>query len=205
MLLLDIDLKGLEMLSFREIELEDAEMILKWRMSSRVTKFMNTDVTFDLNAQTKWLSSCYGKEHYYHWIILNDNDPVGLINLADYSVVNNTTSWGYYLGEEGLNAYGAFIPPYFYNFLFNKLNINHINVEFFYNNTNVIGLHLLHGYKFSPSNDRVIVKNGKDILLVSMMLDKDNWNSKRFAKNIANFPVDKWRSKPNFLAHNIIT
>ena len=189
------------MFTFREIVPEDAEMILRWRMASHVTKFMNTDVIYDLDAQNKWLSSCNSKEHYYHWIILNDDGPVGLINLADYSSAAQTTSWGFYIGAEGLDAYGAFVPPYFYNFLFDILCVNRITVEVFYNNVNVIGLHLLHGYKFTPNDDRVIVKNSKDILLVAMALEKSNWNFKRYRKNTAFFPIFKWTAKPKFLVN----
>ena len=187
------------MLSFREISLQDAEMILLWRMSNRVTKFMTTDVVYNLDAQSKWLSSSLNKEHYYLWVINVDDLPVGLIYLEDYSSVDNTTSWGFYIGAEGLDACGAFIPPYFYNFLFYSLSVNRIDVEVFYNNINVIGLHLLHGYKFTPDKDRVITKNGKDILLVAMTLEKSNWNFKRYGKNIAIFPSSKWKSKPKFL------
>ena len=187
------------MFTFREIVSQDAEMILRWRMVNVVTKFMNTDVVYDLDAQNNWLLSCYNNESYYHWIILNDDVPVGLINLTDYSPINNTASWGFYIGEENLNAFGAFIPPYFHNFLFNSLSVNRIDVEIFYNNVNVIGLHLLHGYKFTPDKDRVITKNGKDILLVAMTLEKNNWNFKRYGKNIAIFPSSKWKSKPKFL------
>ena len=187
------------MFTFREIVSQDADMILRWRMTNRVTKFMNTDVTYDLDAQNNWLLACNSKEHYYHWIILNDDVPVGLINLADYSPTDNTTSWGFYIGAEGLDACGAFIPPYFYNFLFNTLSVIRINVEVFYNNVNVIGLHLLHGYKFTPNKDRVITKNGRDILLVAMTLEKNNFNFKRYGKNNAIFPSSKWKLKPKFL------
>ena len=46
-------------------------------------------------------------------------------------------------------------------------------------------MHLLHGYKFAPDQDRVISKNKKDILLVGMTLDKAQWNFKRYSKNAA--------------------
>lgn len=187
------------MFTFREIDPQDADMILRWRMTHRVAKFMNSDVSYDLGAQTKWISSCYSNERYYHWIISNNNVPVGLINLADYSSTDKTTSYGFYIGAEGLDACGAFIPPYFYNFLFNTLAVSRINVEVFYNNVNVIGLHLLHGYRFIPANDRVIIRNGKDVLLVAMALEKNNWNFNRYGKCFASFPVSKWISKPKFL------
>lgn len=187
------------MISFREVGIDDASLILTWRMSNRVTKFMNTDVIYDLEAQKRWLLSCYDKSHYYHWIILHDDKPVGLINLADFSENESTTSWGFYIGVDDLLGYGAFIPPYFYNFLFYKLLVNKIQVEVFFNNVTVIGLHQLHGYIFTPSSDRVITKNGKEVLLVSMCLDKANWNTKRFRKFETVFSSVKWNASPKSL------
>lgn len=195
---LGIDSRGLEMITFREVNVDDAEMILRWRTSSRVTKFMNSDVEYDLEAQRNWLLASYKKPHYYHWIIENDGKPIGLINLADYSLSDATTSWGFYIGEENSDGLGAFIPPYFYNFLFGELSIETINVEVFYNNKNVIELHLLHGYKFAPERDRVILKNDKKILLVNMTLNKEHWNFKKFSRNLATFPIARWQAKPCF-------
>jgi len=41
------------MFIFREINPADAKLILDWRTSKRVTEFMNTDVQYDLEAQSK--------------------------------------------------------------------------------------------------------------------------------------------------------
>ena len=48
--------------SLREVTPDDAELILKWRTSEKVTKFMNTDVVYDMDAQKQWISGCYDKE-----------------------------------------------------------------------------------------------------------------------------------------------
>jgi UDP-4-amino-4,6-dideoxy-N-acetyl-beta-L-altrosamine N-acetyltransferase len=146
------------MISFDEVTLDDTERILKWRTSHRVAKFMDTDVEFSLDNQRQWLKSCYKKKHYYHWIIKIEGKPAGLLNICDYDPVKKTSSWGFYIGEDDAVGYGAFIPPMLYNFLFGQLGVENIEIEVFYNNLSVIGLHQLHGYKFLPNNDRVIVK-----------------------------------------------
>jgi UDP-4-amino-4,6-dideoxy-N-acetyl-beta-L-altrosamine N-acetyltransferase len=185
------------MITFHEVEVDDAERILRWRMSQRVTKFMNTDVEFNLDNQRQWLESSYGKKHYYHWIIKIEGRPVGLINVCDYDPVNKTSSWGFYIGDDDSVGYGAFIPPMLYNFLFYQLKVENIEVEVFYNNLSVIGLHQLHGYKFLPSKDRVIDKNGREILLVAMNLSSADWvSNKRFKKQVADFPTSMWEAKP---------
>jgi RimJ/RimL family protein N-acetyltransferase len=187
------------MISFREATKEDAKLLLDWRTSSHVSMYMETDITYDIVAQENWLISARTKKSYYHWIILDDGVPAGLINLNNYSPQQASISWGFYIGSQASNGLGAFIPPYFYNFLFKKLLIENIHVEVFYNNLNAIGLHLLHGYKFSPSNDRVIKKNNRDILLISMVLHKSSWNFRRFRNSQADFPTVFWENHPVFI------
>ena len=158
---------------------------------------MNTSVDFNLDNQRQWLKSCFGKAHYYHWIIKIEDSPAGLINVCEYDPINKSSSWGFYIGEDDLVGHGAFIPPMLYSFLFDQLEVENIQVEVFYNNISVIGLHQLHGYKFNPSKDSVIEKNGREILLVAMNLSSSDWiGNKRFKKQIADFPIKKWEAKP---------
>ena len=63
-------------ISFREVKLSDAEIILRWRTCPRVTKFMNTDIENNVENQKSWLKNCYTKNNYYHWIIESDNKPI---------------------------------------------------------------------------------------------------------------------------------
>ena len=51
------------MIRFREIEKEDAKKILDWRTSERVTKFMNSDMKYDLDGQTKWSAGSFNKSN----------------------------------------------------------------------------------------------------------------------------------------------
>ena len=184
-------------ISLREVTLDDAELILKWRLSDKVNNFMNSDVLNDLDRQKQWISDSYDKGHYYHWIILQEKLPIGLINIQNYSKKNKTASWGFYIGEENLDGhYGGFIPPIFYNWVFKTLGVTKINIEVFFNNINVIKMHQQHGYKFTPKLDRVIHKKNKDVLLVGMSLNSNDWNYNRYKKFQKIFPVNNWLKKP---------
>ena len=185
--------------SLREVTPDDAELILKWRTSEKVTKFMNTDVVYDMDAQKQWISGCYDKETYYHWIILYEKSPVGLFYVQDYCEQKKTTSWGFYIGENNLDGLGGFIPPFFYNWVFYRLGVSEVKVEVFYSNLSVIRLHQLHGYKFTPTFDRVIHKKNKDILLVSMSLRTSDWDHNRYKKFQMKFPVKNWSKAPRFI------
>lgn len=184
------------MITFRQVALSDADMILEWRTSPRVTEFMHSDLDYDLEAQKQWIQSCFEKPTYYHWIIrYNDND-VGLLNFIDWDRSKKTTSWGFYIGDESALGIGGMVPPYFYNFAFNVLCVDTITADVFYNNTSVIDLHLKQGYTFEPHRDYVIEKGGNSILIVCMSLKKSVFRSSRLHRLQQEFPISLWNANP---------
>jgi UDP-4-amino-4,6-dideoxy-N-acetyl-beta-L-altrosamine N-acetyltransferase len=183
-------------ISFREIEIEDAKTILDWRTSERVTKFMNSDMKYDVDAQKRWLEDSYNKPSYYHWIIQYSGNDVGLLNFVDWNKENRTTSWGFYIGEDSALGVGGLIPPYFYNFAFDQLSVDRVLAEVFYDNTGVIDLHLKQGYVFDPIRDHVIEKSGRSILMVCMSLDKKEFKASKLSRLKKELPTLKWAAGP---------
>lgn len=175
-------------LNFRRIEANDADLILKWRTSERVSNFMRSDIDNNLNSQINWINSLENQK-YYAWLIYLNQVPIGFINLTDICLFKKTTSWGFYIGDDNYLGYGGLILPYFYNFVFIKLGLEEIRAEVFYNNLNVINTHLKFGYIFDPHNDKVIKKNEKDVLLVSMVLLKNSWNFKKYKNFTSNLEL----------------
>src|SRR4051812_42073253 len=107
------------MIRFRKIIENDLEMILRWRTKPEVTRYMNTDIQFDMDKQRRWYEDVVRKQSPAgHWIICQDDRPIGLLSLADYDRGRQQSSWGYYLGELDAWLLGGLIPPYFYNYMF---------------------------------------------------------------------------------------
>lgn len=157
---------------------------------------MNSDVAYDLEAHKNWLADCFNKKNYYHWIIQCHGNDVGLLNFVDWDQDQKTTSWGFYIGDENFLGLGGMVPPYFYNFAFDVLGVETITADVFYNNLNVIKLHLMHGYHFVPAQDHVIKKGKHEILMVRMALEQKTFKSSRFCRYKADFPLTQWQSAP---------
>jgi UDP-4-amino-4,6-dideoxy-N-acetyl-beta-L-altrosamine N-acetyltransferase len=183
-------------IGFREITIDDAELILDWRTSSRVTRFMSSDLEYNLENQKKWIRTIGRREEYYPWIITLFERPIGLLYVENLSIQKKETHWGFYIGEEEALGFGGFIPSYFYNFAFDVLGIQTIKAEVFYNNLSVIELHLKQGYEFVPEYDRVIIKNDKSILLIAMRLNKEVFKSSKLSKLKAKLPILQWTACP---------
>ena len=176
-------------IKFRELKITDAKIILSWRRKKRISKNQYTNISNSLVLQKEWLINSFEKKDYYHWLILFKNKPIGYICIKDIDFKKKETDWGYYIGSDEHLFLGAFIPPFFYNWVFKELKINIINSYVFLNNIKVIKLHLYHKYLIVKKFN--IIKNNKKIRCVKMTLKKKNWEFKKYSSFISKFPVNK--------------
>lgn len=183
-------------INFREIKASDAELILSWRTKERISKYMNSNVEFDIDKQKKWIESCYNKDNYYHWIIQSNTNPIGVICIKDINLKNSDTSWGFYIGDEAFLGIGGFIPPFFYNWIFSTKKIMKIKAFVFDDLINVMKLHQFHKYKFIPDEDQYIKKNGLKTIVRAMYLNIEEWEKSNYKKFIAPFPTEHWLVNP---------
>ena len=58
------------LITFREIKIEDAKILLNWRRKKRISEFQFTDINNSLVNQKKWIKNSYNNNNYYHWMIL---------------------------------------------------------------------------------------------------------------------------------------
>ena len=180
------------MLSFRELDSDDAEMVLKWRTKERVTGCMSTDIEYDVEAQQKWLTNSFSRPEYYHWIIQYAGKDIGFVNISDWNPGLKETYWGYYIGEESALGIGGIVPPCLYKFAFDVLGVESVKAAVIYKNIKVIQLNTIQGYRFEPARDYLVNKNGKEFLMVCMSLEKQTFQSKGFNRLDIEFPVKKW-------------
>ena len=188
------------MLAFRELEINDAELILNWRTNDRVTRFMSSDIVYDLDAQKRWLSNSFSRPDYYHWVIQYSGKDVGLMNIVDWKPAMKETYWGYYIGDETALGMGSIVPPCLYKFAFDVLGVETIKAAILSENVRVIQLHKLQGYELEPTNDQVIHKNGCDVQVVCMTLCKKAFIKKGFSRLAVELPISKWEGAKEILA-----
>ena len=181
-------------IKFREIRINDAERILNWRTKERITRYMGSDINVSVKEQKEWIDDCYNKDDYYHWMVTTNNIDIGTICIKNINLENNSTSWGFYIGDDNYLGYGGFIPPHFYNWVFNNLNLNEIKAYVFEDLKNVIGLHKTHGYEYINKENKLIIKNNRQIKVIAMTLKKEYWNFKRYKNFSSPFPITKWKN-----------
>ena len=170
------------MISFRKITENDLPQILRWRTDPEVTRYMSTDIEFNLEKQTNWFNqivcTCSPAEH---WIIFHNEKPAGVLNLAKYDSTLHETSWGYYIGEIESRIIGGLIPAYFYNYMFFKRDpsLKKINGHFFSKNTKMLAMHRFYGIEEFKVLKNHAHKYGIFFDLTLIEMTKERWTLQR--------------------------
>ena len=170
------------MISFRKISEDDLPLILRWRTDPEVTRYMSTDIEYNLEKQTNWYNQVVcTRSPAEHWIISHNGKPVGVINLEKYNSTLQQTSWGYYIGEMESRIIGGLIPAYFYNYMFfnRALSLKKINGYLFSENTKVLEMHRFYGVKEVKILKNHIHKYGRTFDLTLIEMTREKWTLQR--------------------------
>lgn len=125
---------------------EHAALILKWRTTPRISRYMFTEVRHGLPEQEAWLRACPSRSDYRHWLILHGGRPIGLINLHGIDWARRQAQSGFYLGEEDALRLGGFVLPYLFNHAFLDLGFEAMLAEVMKSNAGLLAYNRGLGY-----------------------------------------------------------
>lgn len=179
-------------ITVRNIREEDLALIMQWRMSTDVTRYMNTNPKLTLEGQKKWLASISEREDVQYWLIEQDGVPVGVINLADIDYEKKSTSWGYYIGETRYRSLQLAISleMSLYDYVFDVLELEELHNEVFSLNAGVVKLHLACGSHIVCEVEDEVEKEGVKYDITHISIDKKRWNEIRLNKKYEHIDFD---------------
>lgn len=168
----------------RKIQTQDLEMIMGWRMDPEITKYMNTDPQLTLEGQKKWLQKIEADDNVMYWLIEADGIPAGVICLIDIDWENQTSSWGYYIGEKKCRSLklALSLEMSLYDFVFDDLGFRSLHNEVFSLNEGVIKLHKLCGSEIVRIGEKEVCKNGTYYDITHINIEKEQWERIRATK-----------------------
>lgn len=184
--------------TLRKISEDDLEMIMNWRMSETVTRYMNTNPRLTLEGQKKWFASQEQNDTAKYWIIEVDGVPAGVINLADINRENGTTSWGYYVGEEKMRSLRLAISleMSLYDYCFDVLGFKEIHSKVFKLNEGVWKLHIACGCRIVKEVPGEIEKEGVKYDMIHLSIERNEWISLRKNKKYEKIKFEEEANEP---------
>lgn len=164
------------------------DIVFEWRTNKEVSRFLFTNIPNDIEYHKQWFYKIINDQSYKYWVIIFNDIPIGIINLASIDRNNFRVSAGYYIGELKYRSLGAMPLPYLYNYVFQEMRFKKIYGEIIAENKNVLLIHKMHGYRKVGIYKDHIFKDGKfyDVVLVELLAG--TWlNQNKYKNYIADF------------------
>lgn len=181
------------MLSYREIEPEDAKLLLDWRTSPRIAAGYPSIVPYNVERQKQWILDSRKDDSSYHWIAAFKEAEIGYVRFHHWDKNQGTCRLGFYIGDLKYSLCYATIQDDFFSFLFNKLKINTAFSWVLTDNSNANKFNEIYGYIRNAELD-------KDVYAISNIkykvysMTKEIFECKRKKiKYTCLFPILKWQ------------
>jgi len=167
-------------LQFRKIFKEDLEMILKWRTHPEITRYMYTDIPYDMQNQRNWFGRISNDVSRRDWIVQADGVDVGVVSLYKIDYTNYKCEWGFYMNPAAAHGKGVgnHVALNIQEYVFDKLGMNKLCGEIMAENVLVVKWHQLLGATLEGKRKQHIFKNGHFHDVVVSGLLKYDWENK---------------------------
>jgi len=167
---------GVMGVTLREIETEDLENVMRWRMDEEITRYMNTNPQLTLEGQKRWLREVQENSDVRYWLIEVDGLAAGVINLTGLNHPEGDLGWGYYMGEKRLRSIqtALSLEMSLYDYVFGVLKKRAVYGDVFSLNRGVIRLHELCGCEIVEEKKNHVCKEGVwyDVTIVRMSAER---------------------------------
>jgi UDP-4-amino-4,6-dideoxy-N-acetyl-beta-L-altrosamine N-acetyltransferase len=176
------------MIKFIRLEEKHLKLVMTWRANPEVAKYLFTNINQNIDEQYRWFNKINIDDTYRCWIIDYNGIPIGFLNLAAIDRVNLRCNAGYYIGELEYRSLGALILPYLYNYVFKVMCFKKIYGEVIAENSTILKIHEIHGYRQVGIYKEHVLKNGifHDTILIELLAE--SWlRQKRYQQYVALF------------------
>lgn len=140
---------SIEKVSLRPIENEDLDLINKWKNDEDVFKYLGGGYRpTSKSIQKTWFPNFTKMGESYRFIIMVQNQPIGIVGLYDISYINQNAEVGIYIGEKNFHGKGIGKQAYklIEEFAYNYLNLMKLKLNVVADNTSAYNMWLGLGF-----------------------------------------------------------
>lgn len=162
-------------IELKKIEIEDLELLRKWRMQENVTKYMLTNPIITQESQLEWFNKISHDNSRQDYVIIVDQTKIGYYGITNIDKELSSCEIGFYIGEECYRGKGIFkvVQNKIENIIFYELKLNKVIINVLSDNP-IIDLYKKNGFFNNCALNKVIYKNNKLCKVVSLYKIKDN-------------------------------
>lgn len=172
---------GKGILTLRSVKAEDSEKIYKWRNSPEVAKYMYTDYHITEEEHNRWFEAMLKDQNRKYWIIVYENEEVGIVNVTDIDKENKRCCYASYIVGENLRGKGIGTTAEYHilKHFFEDLGFNKVCAEVFSSNKAGINVHKSLGFQEEGLYRQHRIKNGQFVDVVALAMLRSEWEENK--------------------------
>lgn len=174
--------------NIRPIQLDDAEMILKWRNQDSVRLNMYNHHMIDIDTHLKWFDSILKNKTSRYFIYEQNQQPLGVLSFSEIDQKNKKATWAFYSGDTNIRGIGSEMEQLALEYAFNQLDLNKLYCEVLEFNSTVINFHRKFGFKIEGIKRKDYLRDDKYYDIYQLALFKSNYLK---IKNNDKYPITK--------------
>jgi len=134
-----LDKLSSQLINFTELTLDEKKMVLKWRNSESVKKWMYNRTEISLENHLKYINSLHSKNDRVYFLLKNAYEALGVVDLTEIQN-NRSAALGIYANPD-LKGYGMLLMSKIIKYAFDELHIKTLYANVYIDNTKAIHLY----------------------------------------------------------------
>lgn len=160
-------------ISLKRLTRNELELLMNWRMSDEVNRYLITSPKLTMEGQYKWFEKIKDDRTQIWWIIWVDDNPVGCMYLTniDYDNLRCYGPGWFIIEKKHLNLKQTVaLHRNCCDFVFNVLRLNRLYGDVMAENERVVQLVKLCGFEIEGKLKQHVIKDGvfHDMILVGL-------------------------------------
>jgi len=154
----ELDQLSTKLINFTELTLDEKKMVLEWRNSNSVKKWMCNRDEISLENHLKYIDSLNSRDDRVYFLLKNETNSLGVIDLTEIKK-EKSAELGIYINPT-LKGYGTLLMHEIIKYAFNELNLKVLYANVY--EDNIKAIYLYKKFNFKEINNNIVM--GKNII-----------------------------------------
>jgi hypothetical protein len=169
------------MVLLRDLQPEDKEKLFLWRNDPEVAKWSLTGHQISIDEHERWFSTLEDNPRVRYWMVVVDDEDVGLVNLFDIDRINSRCFWSFYIGNTGVRGKGVgkLVHYHILRYVFEDIGLHKLCSEVLATNQRIIHMQEMFGFYREGQLREHVVKDGSYIDVICWGMLRQEWSQKK--------------------------
>jgi UDP-4-amino-4,6-dideoxy-N-acetyl-beta-L-altrosamine N-acetyltransferase len=171
----NLEISGMTLLNFTNLSKEEKEMILRWRNSEEVRRWMFTDHIISLKEHLDFIDSLKNDNRNFYFLVKRVSEYLGVVYLIRVDLRNRNAYLGIYANpEKKIAGLGSILGEVLLKLTFDVAKLHTLKLEVFEDNERAIALYRKLGFVEEGRLREFIFRDGKwkDVIVMGITEDE---------------------------------